>query len=261
MSQQYNGGSGPIERVGNVISQLAIGTKDDVESLVSMIGFNKDREDAISDKRILDSIKSEIRKTPGYSWRNANMGLPYATLQLANVSFSKNNNGHYHFNNPNNIISRGIRLLEEDAYVVHSDILDKISTISAIFVFLATMMLFYMSTQLKASRVYVFDNPEDASDPQKVKQLEQLNSGWMAKYVLPLAYVATGVTAWRIFKRTTTPDHKVPDSYLARSVGRAMTMRKIGVNPSTSGRSEFGSVVPSSPTKSMRSIFVSSRRE
>lgn len=239
MSDQYVGGSAS-QRISKLAEKLAYNVKDDAESLASMTGVPRlfgvqaTNPGAISDKRILDDIKTKIHNTPGYSWRNTNMSIPGAVVQLANVSFSKNNRGHYRFNNPNNIIARGLRLIEEDAYVVHSDMLDKLSTVCAIFVFLATMMLFYMSTNLHASRKYVFDNPDDAQNPDKVKMLHELNSGWMASYILPLAYVTTGITFWRIFKRTTDPINKIVNPY-GRSVGRVMTMAKINVgavNPS-----------------------------
>lgn len=208
--------------VSGLVKQFIHDGIEDLHSIKSMIIPAPPGTTQIPDKRILDGMKQTLQNTPGYSFRNANMTLPGAALQLLNVSVDIKKRK---FHNPNNIISRGVRLLKEEAYVVHSDNLDKLSTVCAIFVFLATMMLFYSSNKIKASRVYVFDNPDDAKDIEKQKQLDELNSGWMANLVLPLAYVTTGITAWRIFKRTTTPlgGERIKDPYGLKSIGRTAT--------------------------------------
>ncbi len=124
----------------------------------------------------------------------------------------------------NNLYGRTKRFLEENYYITYNDWQDKLLTAILIAGFILSMVILYNSRGLNINQPYVFNNPDDMSDPTKVAKLRYLNKNKNTWDIISLIFTSIPgiIAAWRIFKRTSVPPPM-------RERRANLSMRHIGV--------------------------------
>lgn len=139
------------------------------------------------------ATKYNIDKTPGYDINNANRSIVLLLTRDMVVS------------RPNNIVNRIKRTLNEKMYIIHSDTLDKISTILSVVLFGLAAGMYILS--IGAIRTYTHPDPDQQS------KMDILNGVWfqlLSSYVIPLiSGVVSAIGMWKWVKRTTIPKKSI----------------------------------------------------
>lgn len=135
-------------------------------------------------------MRYNLDQTPGYDIRNANRNI--CVLLTNDLILSPTNN----------IGARVGRTMAERMYLVHSDTLDKISTICSLILFVATAFVYVQC--IGSTRVYVHPDQE---------RVDLLNTMWfqmMSAYAIPsLSGLVSVIGLWKWFKRTTIPQKSI----------------------------------------------------
>lgn len=162
-------------------------------------------EDTISMQEVENVIRAPFFKSPAYAFKNAYFPKNY----IGPISFYgiQPLSSLIYPGSGNTILDRLSRLYKSDFNIVYNDWQEMILTLIVLTSFVITLSLYFYTRGLNVTQTYSFKHPEDASDPEKVAQLVKANKNidtW--KLVQDIFVIITGtVTAWRLFKKSTTP--------------------------------------------------------
>lgn len=169
-------------------------------SRVHTIGRTKHREvPRKTHIEMQNEIHDTFIQTPDYSINNI-AGYDGVTGKLTLL-------GHlFKWGSGNTLLTRGDRFLREELYVVNCDRFDKINSIAILISAIIAMIIYFRSVSLNARQEYVFVDPEDNHDPEKVQNLKYYNEQWSTTPWLMgrtfLMAVPGMIAMWQIFKRT-----------------------------------------------------------
>lgn len=144
-------------------------------------------------------IKSTFVQTPDYSIDNvAGYDGVLGKITLLGHLFTPYSK--------NTIADRVGRLSREEMYVINCDSFDKINSAVVLIGAVIAMVIYFRSVTLNARQQYVFINPEDNNNPEKVAELKSYNDQWSTNTWLMgrtfLLAVPGMIALWEIFKRT-----------------------------------------------------------
>jgi hypothetical protein len=142
-----------------------------------------------------DKIQSDFVSSVDYSIKNVK---GYKGSELFTSFFNQ-----YH---KNGFWNRLKKFTREDLYVVDCNWQDKFATICIFISGIISLVILFRSFELNAHQSYVFNDPKDATNPEKQAKLDYYNE-WSSGIIMILAkaFVIGSpaiMTFWCIFKRT-----------------------------------------------------------
>ena len=149
-------------------------------------------DEPVSSQDVQNAIDGLFQKTPAYDITNSGYTIPHLMLNMAIPS------------SHNTFADRVRRTYREPLYVIYSDFFDKLSVFLGLISLVLLIIIYIYMRKLDAEKKIVFNNPNDAQDPQKQKMLDLLNNT-IGPITQILSIIPLTISTWNWFKRTTKP--------------------------------------------------------